>query len=215
MLKRSSKISLLSRSGLLFIALLMAAISGCKKETPPPAPVTPLPLKTVTVPATAVVPVASVKPIQATPTSSRKVATMSTAQKPVQSQISTVKKLPVPVKVGLDFTGRRDPFKPFVQMPSQKSVAGKGRTRDPLPIQSFETDKFRVSGIITGLKENSALVIDPTGKGHIVKAGMPFGNNDGHVKRITSTAIEVEETFRDDNGRDRKRLVKLVLLRKK
>jgi len=93
--------------------------------------------------------------------------------------------------------------------------AAKGRVRDPLPIQSFETEKFKVSGIVTGLKENSALVIDPNGKGYVVKEGMLIGNNDGHVKRITNSTVEIEESFRDDNGRVRKRLVKLTLLRKK
>ena len=213
--KRRSKISLLSWSGLLFILLMIAAISGCKKEAPPPALVTPLPKKTAPALPAGVAPTASVKPIQAAPSTARKAVSLKTAQNPVQSQVSTAKQLLPPEKVGLDFTGRRDPFKPYVQMPSQKSSGRKGKTRDPLPIQSFDTEKFRVSGIITGLKENSALVIDPTGKGHIVKAGMPFGNNDGHVKRITSTAIEIEESFTDDNGRDRKRLVKLVLIRKK
>jgi len=214
MLKRSSKISLLSRSGLFFIVLLFAAISGCKKETPPPPAVTPLPQKAATVPAAAVAP-ASVKPIQSAPSSSKNAATTNTVQNPVQGQVSTAKQLPVTEKAALDFTGRRDPFKPFVQMPSQKSAGRKGRTREPLPIQKFDADKFRVSGIITGLKENSALVIDPTGKGHIIKAGMLFGSNDGHVKRITSNAVEVEESFRDDNGKDSKKTIKLLLPRKK
>ena len=87
--------------------------------------------------------------------------------------------------------------------------------KDPLPIQSFDTEKFKVSGIITGLKENSALVIDPNGKGYVVKEGMQIGNNDGYVKRVTNSTVEVEECFRDDNGRVRKRLVKLTLIRKK
>lgn len=215
MIKRRSNISLFFRSGLLFIVLLTVAIAGCKKETPPPAAVTPLPEKTVpAAPGNA----APVKPIQSAPSSVRKVAPPTLAQRPVQPQVSTAKRLVPPGAVSLDFTKRRDPFKPFIQAPAQQQVVGKrskSGTRDPLPIQKFDTEKFRVSGIITGLKENSALVIDPAGKGHIVKAGMPFGSNDGHVKKITSTSVEVEESFRDDSGRVKKRLVKLTLLRKK
>lgn len=214
MLKRT-KIPLFSQSGLLVILFLTIAISGCKKEAPPPAPVRPLPKKTVqTVPGTAV-PVAATKPLQAALSSARKVTPTAPAQNPVQKQISTARLPTTPAAVSLDFTSKRDPFKPFVQMPAKPAGGAKNRTRDPLPIQKFDTEKFRVSGIITGLKENSALVIDPSGKGHIVKAGMPFGANDGRVKRITSTAIEVEESFMDDFGRVKKRLVKLTLLRKK
>jgi Tfp pilus assembly protein PilP len=44
---------------------------------------------------------------------------------------------------------------------------------------------------------------------------MQIGNNDGYVKKVTNNSIEVEESFRDDSGKVRKRIVKLTLLRKK
>jgi len=165
-----------------------------------------------------------VKPVQPAVSSARG----SAAKSPVQKQLSTSKqavqkqlsssRLPVrPAAPSLDFTNKRDPFRPFAQMPVQQALpkSAKIRIRDPLPIQSFDTEKFRVSGIVTGLKENSALVIDPKGKGYVVRAGMPIGNNDGHVKSISDSTVTVEESFSDDNGRVRKRLVKLTLLRKK
>jgi len=193
-------------------------MSGCKKETPPPPPqATPLPAKTEQG--------APQKPVQSAVSSARGNA----AKSPVQKQLSTAKQaahkqitssrlLVRPVAPSLDFTNKRDPFKPFAQMPAQQPLQTKSskiQTRDPLPIQSFDTEKFRVSGIVTGLKENSALVIDPKGKGYVVRSGMPIGNNDGYVKNITDSTVTVEESFRDDNGRVRKRLVKLTLLRKK
>ncbi|PKN15948.1 MAG: pilus assembly protein PilP [Deltaproteobacteria bacterium HGW-Deltaproteobacteria-23] len=218
MIKRSSKISSVLRCGLL-IFLLSIAIPGCKKEAPPPAaaPVKPLPAKTAPAAPGAVTATTPVKPLQAAPSSARKAAapTPASAQKAVQNQISTAKLPTAAAAVNLDFTSKRDPFKPFVQTPPKQSAGAKSRTRDPLPIQKFDTEKFRVSGIITGIKENSALVIDPGGKGHIVKEGMPFGANDGRVKRVTNTTVEVEESFSDDFGKVRKRLVKLTLLRKK
>ena len=213
MTKRRSNLSFFSKGGLLFIVLLAVAIPGCKKETPPPLQSTPLPKKTEQV--AAAPSVAPVKTVQLAPSSARK----ATAKSPVLKQISTAKLLNQPVSVNLDFTKRRDPFKPFVQLPTLKQAAvgksAKSRVRDPLPIQSFDTEKFKVSGIVTGLKENSALVIDPNGKGYVVKAGMLMGNNDGHVKRVTNSTVEIEESFRDDTGRVRKRLVKLTLLSKK
>ena len=224
MIKRRSNRSFSRASGLLFILLLTAAMPGCKKKSPPPPPpqVTPLPKKTEQTTASAI-PAASTKPVQKAPSSARKpsagTTAQSAAQNPVQKQLSTSKHLAPPGSISLDFTNRRDPFKPFAQMPApQQPAAGrpsKGRVREPLPIQSFDTEKFTVSGIVTGLRENSAIVIDPKGKGYVVKEGMQIGNNDGYIKRITSSTVEVEESFRDDNGRVRKRLVKLTLLRKK
>lgn len=204
--RRRNSIFFSAQGGLLFILLLAAAMPGCKKDPPPPPPpkAKPLPAKAA--------PVQPAKPVQAAVSSARSVA----AKESVQAQLSTVKKPALPNSPSLDFTGKRDPFKPYAQMPlPQQAGSAKRRIRDPLPIQSFETERFKVSGIVTGLKENSALVLDPNNKGYVVKAGMPLGSNDGYVKRITANSVEVEESFRDDNGRVRKRLVKLTLLRKK
>jgi len=57
--------------------------------------------------------------------------------------------------------------------------------------------------------------MDPNGKGYVIKEGMQIGSNDGRVRKVTASSIEVEESFRDDNGKVRKRIVKLTLLRKK
>ena len=158
---------------------------------------------------------ASAKPVMSKQSSVKQVA----INKPIQSKPSTSSRLTSPSVLSLDFTNRRDPFKPYAQMVAQQQTAqkktAKTRLSDPLPIQKFDTEKFKVTGIITGLKENSALLLDPTGKGFVVKEGMLVGNNDGTVKRITATTVEVEEVFRDDSGKTRKRTVKLTLLRKK
>ena len=211
MTKRRSNIHLMSRGWLLFVLLLAAVAPGCKKKAVPPPPphVAPLPKKP--------------QPTQSAEPSKAVQARISAASKPaaalpVQKQITTATRLKPPGAVSLDFASRRDPFRPYVQILAQQPAAGKfgrSRVKDPLPIQSFDTEKFRVTGIITGLKENSALVIDPAGKGYVVREGMQIGNNDGYVKRVTTSTVEVEESFRDDNGRVRKRLVKLMLLRKK
>ena len=93
-------------------------------------------------------------------------------------------------------------------------LAGTKSTKDLLPIQSYELSKFKVAGIIVGLKENTALVIDPAGKGYVVKQGMLIGSDDGKITRITATTIEVVESY-NDNGRIRKKTSKLILPQKK
>ncbi len=170
-------------------ALLVVALlvsSACAKKEPPPPPPPP--------------PKAVVKPPQ-----------------PVQAQASSAK----PVGAGdqlLNFTNKKDPFRPYAVEPvpqPQAKPAGVARTGDLLPIQSYEVNKFRISGIITGLKENTALVIDPAGKGYVVREGMLIGINDGRINRITPSAIEVVEQYRDEKGHLRKRSVILTLPKKK
>ena len=136
---------------------------------------------------------------------------------PVQAQASSAKTAG-PVEPLFDFTNKKDPFKPFTPEPAaqgQAKPAGVARTGDVLPIQSYDVNKFRISGIITGLKENTALIIDPAGRGYVVREGMMIGINDGRINRITAAAIEVVEQYRDDNGHLRKRNIILTLPKKK
>lgn len=172
-----------------FIALL-ASGAGCKKEEAPPPP----PPAAAGAPAP---PAAPTPPVQAAASSATATA-----------------------GGGLDFRGRKDPFKPFAAVPPAPAPGAapvqKARpAEDLLPIQSFETSKFKVAGIIAGITENRALVIDPNGKGYVVQKGMLIGNNDGRVSRITSNSVEVVERYREDTGRSRQRTIVLTLTTKR
>jgi len=172
---------------LLFLIVGLLLPAGCKKEGPAPSPP---PAKSVPAPAAN-----AVQAVQKQPSSAKTIENQATS---------------------LDFSNRKDPFKPFVVAKAQitKPAASTGNTKELLPIQSYELSKFKVVGIIVGLKENSALVIDPAGKGYVIKHGMLIGSNDGHVTRITATTIEVVESY-NDNGRIRKRTSTLILPQKK
>lgn len=172
-----------------FLAALMMALllgAGCKKKEQQTTPATP-------------------QPQQAAKT-----------QLPVQKQPSSAK-IAENVLPQLDFKTKKDPFKPFVSAPaaSAKGPTPGSRREEVLPIQRYEVTKFKISGIIVGLKENRALIVDPTGKGYVVKEGMPLGNSDGRITRITSSSIEVLEQYREETGHSRKRTIKLTLPQKK
>lgn len=116
----------------------------------------------------------------------------------------------------MDFSGRKDPFKPYLV--ETKPAAGHVMSRisgyGVLPIQNYEVGQFRVLGIIAGLKHNSALIVDPAGKSYVVKPGMNIGKSGGKITKISSTAIEVHEKFKNENGKIVKRTVKLTLPKK-
>lgn len=172
----------------IFVIIASLLVFGCKKkEQQPAAPPPPAPAP-------------AAKP----------------QQPPVQKAISSAK---AAENQGpqFDFATKKDPFKPYAPPVAQapQKAATPGRIRNLLPIQSFETGKFKLVGIIVGLKENSALVIDPAGKGYVVRQGMQIGNNEGIISRITSSSVEVIETFREDSGHTSRRTIKLTLPQKK
>jgi len=180
-------------STLLAAALLPAlALSGCSKaEEKPAAP-----------------------PSQQAPQAKPAGAAASVVQK----QVSSASTRPA----SLDFRHRTDPFKPWVTAVAPAPAQGKGEAPVParpaadlLPIQSFESSKFKVAGIIAGLKENRALVLDPSGKGYVVQQGMPIGSNNGRISRITASSVEIVESFKDEKGAFRKRTIVLTLAKKR
>jgi type IV pilus assembly protein PilP len=168
--------------------LLALALPGCSKEKPqvPQPSKAPQP-KSASAPALAV-------------------------QKPLSSASA--------VAPQLDFSRRNDPFKPYAPVvapvPVPKGDQSSGRpASDQLPIQSLEVSKFKVAGIIAGLKTNRALILDPNGKGYVVQEGMLIGNANGRITRITATTVEVAESSRDERGKIKKRITVLSLAKKR
>jgi type IV pilus assembly protein PilP len=169
-------------------SLLVAALAfpGCKKKVQPPPPPPPKPAVNATL--------------------------------PVQKQSTSAKTAGIAVQP-IDFGTKKDPFKPFASEVAARQAkakpSAKASTEDLLPIQRYDVNKFKVSGVIAGLKENTALVIDPEGRGYVVREGMLIGNGDGRISRITSSSIEVVEHYRDDKGHNRKSTIMLTLPKKK
>jgi type IV pilus assembly protein PilP len=130
--------------------------------------------------------------------------------KVMQTQQSTSKVAIAPQ--AFDFSAKRDPFKPHVV--EVKPEAKQGRVKGTLPIQNFELAQFKISGIIVGLKENIAQVIDPTGKAYTLKKGMIIGNREGRVVAITPTYIEVVEKVTEDSGKSRSQTERLLIPKK-
>jgi len=135
----------------------------------------------------------------------------------VQGAVSSALRIPTVSSNQFDFSNKKDPFKPFVAVKSEPlSTAGalKRAKRNSLPIHSFDVGQFKLIGIITGGRENRAMVTDPDGKGYVLRVGMLIGKNNGKVVSITSNGVDILDQFRDDNGRIRKENIKLTLPRK-
>jgi len=144
-------------------------------------------------------------------------AAMPQQLKPVQKQVSSaLSMLPAPVNK-FDFSNKKDPFKPYgivraSQAPSADNVHK--RPLNALPIHSFDVGQFKLIGIVTGGRQSEAMVVDPNGKGYVIKVGMTIGKNEGLITSITNNGVDVVEQFRDDRGRVRKETIKITLPRK-
>ncbi|QEM67976.1 pilus assembly protein PilP [Geobacter sp. FeAm09] len=138
--------------------------------------------------------------------------------KPVQKPVSSALKLPPPPVNQFDFSNKKDPFKPFLVVKPHPAAPAAGTaariSRSGLPIHSFDVSQFRLIGVVTGDRQNKAMVVDPNGKGYVLRVGMSIGKNEGTVTSISNSGVDVLEQFRDDNGRVRKETIKITLPRK-
>lgn len=140
----------------------------------------------------------------------------ATVQQPkpvVQKPISTVRLAPAQGNQ-LDFSAKKDPFKPYVTVRVASPADKKGDSKPVLPLHSFDVSQFRLIGIVADAKGNKAMVVDPANKGYVLKQGMTIGKNEGKISRIDTSGVEVVEQFRDENNKVRKETIKIPLLRK-
>ena len=170
----------------MLLACLGMVAFGCTKTEAPPPPPPP--------------PAVNVQP-------------KAVVQKPVSSARTVVT-----MQAGkLDFSTKKDPFKPFISVKAATPVEmakQKQSLKPQLPIHSFDVSQFRLIGTVADPKGNKAMVVDPSGKGYVLKTGMTIGKNEGKITRIETSGVDVVEQFRDDNNKIRKETIRIPLLRK-
>ncbi len=95
-----------------------------------------------------------------------------------------------------DPRGKRDPFLPFERPPSSSVLLG------PLwPLQRFDLDQLKLVGIIWDVKSPKAMILDPSGKGYVVKVNERIGRNNGYIARIREGEIIIVESVTGVDGK--------------
>ena len=88
--------------------------------------------------------------------------------------------------------GKRDPFRD----PNTIRIAARPQGEGQLgPLQKFDLDQLKLQFTTTATSSPVALVVDPTGIGHIVQIGDFIGKNWGKVSAIRREELTVMETI--------------------
>lgn len=98
----------------------------------------------------------------------------------------------------------RDPFAEFGDddNPSgQSEVGGPDSTRVKEPLEAFPLDALDMVGTIGDpMNSPTALITDPSGAVHRVKAGSYMGQNDGQITAVYEDRVELVELVSNGNG---------------
>lgn len=90
--------------------------------------------------------------------------------------------------------GKRDPFRTFIATNEEEEI------RSPTPLQRYELEQYKLSGIVWGVDRPRALVEDPDGMGHVIELGTYIGKKWGKVTQITSSQLVVTEEYLTPDG---------------
>lgn len=105
-------------------------------------------------------------------------------------------------------TGKRDPFKTFIEAGTGKKAHG---VAPVTPLQSYDLAALRLVGIMLLPGKKVAIIEDPTGKGYHVKVGTSIGMNDGVVVEILKDEVVVEEKYLDETAQTKARKVSVKI----
>lgn len=136
--------------------------------------------------------------------------TQKPTQKPVTLATATTAIAETqPPEYSYDPQGRRDPFAPIIVQAEQKARAG-----NLSPLERYDLNQFKMTGVVWGGFGYNAMIEGPDGKGYFIRVGTVIGPNKGVVKKITQQTMVVEEKYKTfSGGTERKEIV--IQLRKK
>lgn len=94
--------------------------------------------------------------------------------------------------------GRRDPFKPFRAIRTDKKTLISPADIDPL--QRYDLDQLTVLGILWDVRQPRALVKDSDGGIHTLVKNTKVGHNNGYVAAIREGEVVVIESYEEEGG---------------
>lgn len=107
-----------------------------------------------------------------------------------------------------------NPFVPLIQ--AEVATTGDGnddeRRVPQTPLERFDIGQLSLSAIVEAPGGNSAIVVESSGRGYVVKAGTYIGLNGGQIIEIKSDRIIIEEPIgKNERGEVKVNTIELIL----
>jgi type IV pilus assembly protein PilP len=94
----------------------------------------------------------------------------------------------------------RDPFRPYARK-FVEEAQGRVKSQRQVLLAEFSVDDLKLIGIVTRIAPSRAMLVDPTGKGHVVRRGDFVGRAD-LVQMAGASGATYELNWRLDRIRD-------------
>jgi type IV pilus assembly protein PilP len=101
--------------------------------------------------------------------------------------------------------GKRDPFRPFDFSP-------KDAERDDLsPLERYEIGQLKLTAVLDGFEEPTAIVENAAGRGFTVRRGTKIGPHGGTITEVLKDKLLIVETTTDFAGVSKTRTIELPI----
>lgn len=94
----------------------------------------------------------------------------------------------------------RDPFRSFAEMFAEEAKVRTHGGEKPVILRQYSLDELKLIGIVTRIHPAVAMLVDPTGKGHVVHRGQFVGRAD--VVQAGTGSASYEVNWRVDSIRE-------------
>lgn len=101
--------------------------------------------------------------------------------------------------------GKRDPFAPFDFAPKPADGAGKS------PLEKFSLGQLKLTAVLRGFDQPTAIVEDTAGKGYMVNRGSKIGSAGGEIVDILADKLIILESNVDFTGQKKERTIEMPL----
>lgn len=103
-----------------------------------------------------------------------------------------------------DPTGKRDPFRAF-------DFSARATNDAKSPLERYDLGQLKLTAVLLGMGEPTAIVENSVGKGFTVKKGSKIGTNNGEVVEILQDKVLILESNVDFTGQTATRTVEMKL----
>lgn len=130
-------------------------------------------------------------------------AKVEKTEPPPPTEDAEAEEPPKPSPTPYDPVGRREPFKSLIveEIPAAEDVVLTPPPEEIVsPLQEYDLDELKLTGIIIGGLGDYARVKAPDGKSYTINIGTLMGKHEGKVISISDNIVLVKETIRYESG---------------
>lgn len=111
---------------------------------------------------------------------------------------------------GIDKT---DPFLPLIKATDAAREDDDDTKRVPqTPLERFDIGQLKLSAVVEMVEGNSAVIVESSGRGYVVKPGTYIGLNGGQITEIKNDRVIIEEPMgKNERGETKFNIIELIL----